>query len=187
MERHRATLPAKHTRVRSHGFSLVELVIVVVIIGIISAIAVPRVSSAGASASANALDATLTNVRSAIDIYYAEHGSYPGYVPGAGTPDGNWFKKQLTQYSDTVGNTSPTKTTTFLFGPYLRAPFPTNKANNLDTVHVKATPAAATPAKGSVGWVAVLSTGDFGISATNVQLDTMGVTKTAKKLGATIQ
>jgi len=38
---------------------------------------------------------------------------------------------------------------------------------------VKAAPADADPAEGSVGWVAVLSHGYFGISATDSELDTI--------------
>ncbi len=178
MEYHRVTPLSKRQRSQAQGFSLVELVIVVVIIGIVAAIAVPRISSAGTSASANALEATLTNVRKAIDIYYAEHSAYPGYVPVTGTPNGDRFKAQLTLYSDAAGNTSATKSAVYKFGPYLRAPFPTNKANNLDTVTVKANTAVANPTNGSVGWIAVLSNGDFGISATTTQLDNMGITKT---------
>ena len=52
---------------------------------------------------------------------------------------------------------------------------------------MKANAAAASPADGSVGWVAVLSTGDFGISATSADLDKIGVTKAADKLEMKIQ
>jgi prepilin-type N-terminal cleavage/methylation domain-containing protein len=158
------------------AFSLVELVIVVTIIGVVAAVAVPRMSHAARSASAAALLADLTSVRKAIDCYYAEHGSYPGYVPSTTTPDGEMFVKQLTMFSDRNGATSDTYTAgNFMFGPYLRTPFPRNPTNNLDTVHVKAEPSGAAPADGSVGWVAVLSHGYFGISATDTDLDDIGI------------
>lgn len=157
------------------GFSLVELVIVVTIIGTIAAIAVPRVSNATSRASANALEATLGNVRKAIDCYYAEHSRYPGYTPGTGAPDGDAFIKQLTQYSDVKGNTNTTYGTPFFYGPYLRPPFPKNPTNEFDTVFVKASPADASPAAGTVGWVAVLSHGYFGISATDAGLGDIGI------------
>ena len=161
---------------RAHSaFTLVELVMVVTIIGIIAAIAVPRMSGATSRASANALQATLTNVRKAIDCYYAEHGKYPGYLPGTITPDGDYFINQLLMYTNSNGDTKPTYGNPYLYGPYLRAPFPVNPTNNLDTVHVKATPADADPADGSVGWVAVLSHGYFGISATDADLEDTGI------------
>jgi len=168
-------------RSRRKAFSLVELVMVVTIIGIIAAIAVPRVSQAASRASANALQATLTNVRKAIDMYYAEHGKYPGYTPGTNTPDGDAFVKQLTMQTNVRGSTNTAFGGPLLYGPYLRAPFPKNPTNKLDTVFVRATPADANPADGSVGWVAVLSHGYFGISATDAGLEEIGIEKPTQK------
>lgn len=178
--------------VRGHGFSrrsaftLVELVIVVTIVGVVAAIAVPRVTSAGAKASAHALESTLTNVRKAIDVYFAEHGQFPGHAPGTTVPSGVDFVKQLTMYSDRTGNTHAAYGGQFIFGPYLRTPFPKNPANKLNTVHMKATRAAPDPASGSAGWVAVLATGDFGILATDADLDEVGVIEPVKKFSVRI-
>ncbi len=165
------------TRRARPAFSLVELVMVVTIIGIIAAIAVPRMSNATTRASANALQATLTNVRKAIDCYYAEHSKYPGYNPSSGLPDGDDFINQLLKYSDLKGRTQPTHGYPYIYGPYLRAPFPRNPTNDLTDVHVKATPGEADPIDGSVGWVAVLSHGYFGISASGVDLVQIGIDK----------
>lgn len=151
------------------------MVMVVTIIGIIASIAVPRISGAAAASRSNALEATLANVRKAIDVYYAEHGRYPGYDPANGAPDGTKFVDQLLLYSDEGGRTNATPSPPYIYGPYLRAPFPRNPTNNLQTVYVKATPAAADPAEGSVGWVAVLSHGYFAISASATVLETVGV------------
>ncbi len=176
-------LPSKR-----RAFTLVELVIVVTIIGIISAIAVPRMSTTNAHASANAVQATLSNVRTAIDLYYAEHNRFPGKNPGAaGALEGAQFTRQLTMYSDANGNTNQARTTTFKFGPYLRAPFPENPANNLATVHVKQNKNDANPADGSVGWIAIFSTGDFGVSATDSQLDEIGIVEPTGKAAVRLQ
>lgn len=161
-----------HTR---GAFSLVELVMVVTIIGMISAIAVPRVSAAAQSAKANALRLSMTSIRKAVDAYYAEHSLYPGADPSTKAPDGADFVDQLLRYSDENGNTQDTYGYPFVYGPYLRAPFPSNPINNLNTVHVKATPGAANPAAGSVGWIAVLSHGYFMIDASDVELEDVGV------------
>ncbi len=158
-----------------HAFSLVELVIVVVIIGVIASIAVPRMSSAAANAEANALEATLAGVRKAIDLYYAEHGKYPGYAPATGLRNDENFVKQLLMYTDESGNMNAAPSTTFRFGPYLRKPFPKNPTNGLSTVFVKAAPGEATPAADTCGWVAVLSHGYFGINATATELKKIGV------------
>lgn len=181
-----ASLRDRTLHLRPRAFTLVELVMVVVIIGIVAGIAVPRMTSATTHASANAMQATLMNVRTAIECYYAEHNRYPGYDP-AGLASGDHFVKQLLMYSDASGNSNATRSSTYKFGPYLRAPFPVNPANNLATVHVKETRAALSPADGSVGWVAVLATGDFGVSATDTQLEKIGIIEELGKAGARLQ
>ena len=63
---------------RRHGFTLVELVIVILIIGIIAAIAAPRLFDASTRARDNSLKQTLSVVRDAIELYRAKNGKYPG-------------------------------------------------------------------------------------------------------------
>lgn len=157
-------------RLERQAFSLVELVIVIVIIGVIAAVAVPRLSGASENATVTGLAASLTNVRKAVDVYYAEHGSYPGYTPSTTTPNGVKFVEQLLMYSDESGSTNAVPTATHIYGPYLRPPFPKNPINDLDTVTVKAAPADSDPAAGSAGWVAVLSHGYFGLLATAAEI-----------------
>lgn len=97
----------------TRGFSLIELVIVVVIIGVIGAIAIPRLSRGAEGASEAALAQSLAVLNKATDHYAAEHmGQYP---------DQDKIEQQLTQYTDIHGNVSATKTTTHIFGPYLRS------------------------------------------------------------------
>ena len=174
----RSSIP---THSLKRAFSLVELVIVVVIIGVIAAIAVPRVSTAATRASANALHASLTNVRKAVDCYYAEHSQYPGYLAGTTTPDNDSFVDQLLMYTSAKGEANAAYAYPYIYGPYLRKPFPVNPTNDLANVIVKATPGDLDPVDGSVGWVAVLSHGYFGISATNAALDDIGVKEPKKK------
>lgn len=162
---------------RARAFSLVELVMVVTIIGMIAAIAVPRVTHAANAASISALSATLANVRKAIDAYYAEHSKYPGYDPANGMPSGVKFVEQLTRYTNEAGRPSESYGAPYLYGPYLRAPFPANPFNKLRTVHVKPNHEAPTPPDGSVGWVAVLSDGSFGLSVEENELEKIGITE----------
>lgn len=67
------------------GFSLIELVIVVVIIGIIAAIAVPRMSSAQEHARFTSAHATFCSFERGVLRYQAEMGEFPSWAP-PGTP-----------------------------------------------------------------------------------------------------
>ena len=150
---------------RCASFSLVELVMVVAIIAVLGAIAVPRLTQASQRAKANAIQSSLTNIRKAIDRYYAEHSRYPGYNPSNGNPDGNFFVEQLSLYTTVDGDPDPSPDSDHRFGPYISKPFPTNPTNGLNTVHVRAKEADAVP-KRTTGWHACLEDGSFGVNAT---------------------
>ena len=60
------------------GFSLLELVIVIVIMGILAAVAIPKMSRASKSAGEAAAESNLKLLKVAIEQYAAEHdGTYP--------------------------------------------------------------------------------------------------------------
>ncbi|MBC8376411.1 MAG: prepilin-type N-terminal cleavage/methylation domain-containing protein [FCB group bacterium] len=59
------------------GFSLVELVIVIVIVGLSSAIAVPIVSINDTKAKLSEADAAMTSLRTQLRIYEEKNGEYP--------------------------------------------------------------------------------------------------------------
>ena len=65
---------------RHCGFTLVEVVVVVMILGILAAIAAPRVLGAADAATENSARQTLSVIREAIDSYAAQH---PNELPGA--------------------------------------------------------------------------------------------------------
>jgi prepilin-type N-terminal cleavage/methylation domain-containing protein len=143
------------------AFSLIELVIVVVIIGIIAAIAVPRMSRGAAGAADSALTANLAVLRSALEMFQAEHGG--AYPKLADMPNA------LTQYSDVLGTTfSATKTTTCIYGPYLRAVPPLPVGADKGKTSFVATYTAAN------GWVYNETTGAIIANCPDAEVDARG-------------
>ena len=75
------------------GITLVELLIVVMILGALAAIALPRISQSAGNARQRACDTNISLINSAIEMYYVDEGSYPAAltnVTGSTTyfPDG---------------------------------------------------------------------------------------------------
>lgn len=139
---------------RSRGFSLIELVIVVVIIGIIAAIAIPHLSRGSAGAADSATAGNLAVLRSSIDLFATEHG---GTYPSVGT-----FDSQLTQYTDSSGSFNATKTTTFVYGPYLRKvpPLPVGPVG-YKGANTIVDGSSGTPGTTAGGWFFNPNTGDI--------------------------
>ena len=119
------------------AFTLVELLIVVIIIGILAAVAVPQFGDSATDAKVSALGSNLAAVRNAIELYYHQHNSkYLGIITthkagaaaaAAHADVGEAFAYQLTMYSNAAGHTSDTKdTVNFPYGPYLRQGMPHN-------------------------------------------------------------
>jgi prepilin-type N-terminal cleavage/methylation domain-containing protein len=111
------------------GFTLIEMLVVVIILGILAMIIVPQITVSTEDARLNTLQSNLTTVRSAIEVYAAQHGNrYPGlYSEADGTTavaDDAASKAsllaQLTQFTDINGQTNATKDATFKFGPYMK-------------------------------------------------------------------
>ena len=140
---------------RIRGFTLVELLIVVIILAILAAIVVPQFASSTDDAKLSGLDTTLANMRSAIDLYYQQHGEYPGEktavsgadctatkgtgAGGAGAGGVDAFKSQMSLYTDTEGLACSKKMAGYVLGPYLKkAELPPDPFENDNTLVVVA-------------------------------------------------
>jgi len=134
------------------GFSLIELVIVVVILGVIGGIAIPRLSRGAEGAADSALIADLAVLRNAIDLYTTEH---EGLLPSEAG-----FVNQMTLYSDISGATNAAKGGAFIYGPYMRAipPLPVN-GEGPATKGMKGDTGVAGAAAAGIAWVYDETTG----------------------------
>jgi general secretion pathway protein G len=138
------------------GFTLVEILIVVVILGILAAIVIPQFSEASTEAKISSSMSSLQSLRSQIQLYKIQHNDNP---PCHGTFVAATFKEQLEQYSDAAGTTSDTKTATCIYGPYVQS-VPRNPWNNSSTV--------ATSDGTGVGWVYEADTGNIYLAVSDV-------------------
>src|ERR1700750_1796376 len=101
---------------RAHAFTLVEILIVVVILGILAAIVVPQFSNASLVARENTLKDDLRYLRTQVMVYKAQHlDMAPGYPGGssAATPTEASYLDQMTMYTDQKGTTNASATAVY--------------------------------------------------------------------------
>jgi general secretion pathway protein G len=131
------------------GFTLVEILIVVIILGILAAIVIPQFTNASQDARKSNVVSQLQTLRAQIELYKLQHKDLvPMLITNAG---GMWTP--FTEYTDINGAVSATKTGNFIYGPYYQhSPInplaPASTGGNLGTA-----------ANGAVGWVYEEATG----------------------------
>ena len=158
------------------GFTLVELLIVVIILAILAAIIIPQFTAATDDATQSAYDTNIANIRSAIDLYRQQHQEYPGEVIATGgacvngaavTPGAigeEAFLAQLRFYTNAAGQAcTGTDPNEFKYGPYLKDDMPVNPlaTTPVNTVTVVSTGILGLTSGGTGGWRFDSETGEF--------------------------
>lgn len=135
------------------GFTLVEILIVVVILGILAAIVIPQFSEASTEAKTSSMISDLQTTRSQIQLYKIHHNDN---WPASHGDTANDFAAAMTSWTDVDGD-AQTAPGDGVYGPYLQA-VPTNPWNNLDSVREVTTDSTAA---NTDGWWFNTVTGNF--------------------------
>jgi len=103
----------------ARGFTLVELLVVVVVLGVLAGIALPVFTTSTEDSKRSSLEQDLAIMNKAIELYQAEHG---GAYPGTLAHQTKWeiFVQQMTLPTDKDGAPGTR------YGPYLRTGIPVN-------------------------------------------------------------
>ena len=132
--------PRRDAAPSAGSFTLVELLIVVVVIGILAAIIIPQFTNVSGDAKLGALNGDLAMVRKQLEIYRHEHnGNYPSFAA---------FEQQMTSRTNADG----TQTGSPKLGPYLHD-IPINPFTNATDLGLGAC--------GSSSWYYDETTGEF--------------------------
>lgn len=159
----------------ARGFTLVEILIVVVILGILAAIVIPQFTSASESAKSSSLVSQLQTIRSQVELYQIQHnGDYPTLLALQADTDGlvghDWAPLTTETEVDGSAGVPGDGIDSNNFGPYLQQP-PTN------SFELSADVQAIGGAAAGVGWVYDENTGEVlavmpAAKATELNMDT---------------
>ena len=155
------------------GFTLVELLIVVIILAILAAIIIPQFTGATDDANQAAYDTNVANIRAAIDLYRQQHSAYPGAVTSSGGTCVNGtavvgavgeaaFIAQLRNYTNAAGQAcTGTDPNEFKYGPYLKDDLPDNPLGTTNTVTIVTAGVLGLTSGSTGGWRFDSVTGEF--------------------------
>jgi len=134
---------------KQKGFTLVELLIVVVILGILAAVVIPQFNSAASETRESAIASNLATLRQAVEMYKVQHNDL---FPGA------TIVTQLTTQTDIAGAAGTD------YGPYVRTAMPKNPLSADAGVNAVASMPAAP--SGTDGWIYDTTTGEIRCNST---------------------
>lgn len=151
------------------AFTLVEILIVVIILGILAAMVIPKLSTASNAARESMLLDDVRVMRSQMQVFKWQHydvsAGYPNLDPTQ-TPTEAAFIAHMTMSTTQDGDTAEPGTDGYSCGPYLRS-IAENPINGKNTVQMIADDVAfPESADDSHGWVYKPATLEFAADAT---------------------
>jgi general secretion pathway protein G len=118
---------------KKSGFTLVELLIVISVLGILAAIIVPMYTNASQKTRDSAVKTDLQKVRTQIEVYRSQHNDQLPAFTGESSTD---FERRMTSKTDRDGFAGSD------YGPYLNK-IPKNPYNGINTVRIDGAAAGA--------------------------------------------
>jgi general secretion pathway protein G len=134
------------------GFTLVEILIVVVILGILAAIVIPQFTEASTEAKLSSLCTDLQTIRSQIELYKIQHNDVLPNMAVDVNGDNALTLVTLIDGSVVAAGTADS------YGPYIQK-IPTNQFNDDSSIRIEA--GVSTAGAGTQGWVFNTDTGAF--------------------------
>ncbi len=155
------------------GFTLVEILIVVVILGILAAIVIPQFTQASTEAKQNSLCSDLQSLRSQIELYKCQHNDIAPSLPAAGA---EWVQMIYCTKLDGTASASKARNTAggFILGPYLES-VPANPFNGLNTLMAAAVIPPVAAGDNTTGWQYDSGTGQIWSNDKYTYTDVAGV------------
>ncbi|MBL7139448.1 MAG: prepilin-type N-terminal cleavage/methylation domain-containing protein [Planctomycetes bacterium] len=152
-------------RASKSAFTLVEILIVVIILGILAGIVIPNITGVTVISRETNLKENLSKIRAQVQVYRQQHASFP---------EGTEFVDQMTKYTDFDGDVADTQSGDYRYGPYLEQ-MPSNPVTMDATIRTTSDPAGRyPPGDQNGGWWYNEVTGDFYADLTDVHVDNEG-------------
>lgn len=147
------------------AFTLVEILIVVLLLGILAAIAIPNITNFPRVARESNLKENISKIRAHIQVYRNQHAAFP---------EAGFFGDQLTKYTNFSGDVSDVRTVEHRFGPYIEQ-MPPNPVTRLATIRPAGGPDEhLPPGDADGGWWYNEVTGQFHADLADSYVDDEG-------------
>jgi len=152
-------------RHKDKAFTLVEILIVVIIMGILAGIAIPQIAGVADVSRETNLKENLSKIRAQVQVYRNQHDAFPG---------GDQFADQMTKYTNFEGEVADTEDQDHRYGPYLEQ-MPPNPVTGDGTIRTtNQADQHHPPGDTDAGWWYNEVTGEFYADLTDQHVDENG-------------